>query len=222
MAALPYVAGALRIGYATSDEGDIAAGSRFFVSYTGGPPNSTDLNTLASDVAAAWATHMAPLVVEGDYLTAVTIEDLSSATAAIGTWTGSNEGSRSGDNNTASVCAVVNHQIGRKYRGGRPRTYLRAGSSSDLQTSNTWTTAFMTALLTAWEAWIAEILGVGSLSITLVDDINISYYEGFTVFMTPSGRARNIPTLRVTPLKDSITSSSIATKLGSQRRRLNV
>jgi hypothetical protein len=77
-------------------------------------------------------------------------------------------------------------------------------------------------VLSGWQAFVAAILAVSSLSITLSNVINISYFSGFTVFTTPSGRARNIPTPRLVPLKDPITGSLVNQKIGSQRRRLGV
>jgi len=222
MAPLPVVANVIKTEFRIADDASIDAGSRFFLKYSGGPPNSTDLNTLASDVASEWGSNLATYTYQNEHLISVVCTDLSSTTGAQGTWTGSNAGTAGGNQLPAGVCAVVNHEIARRYRGGRPRTYLRIGVDGDMSGTNQWSQAAIGNFLAAWEAWIAAILAVSGLSITLDDDVNISYYEGFTVFTTPSGRARNIPTLRTTPVVDLITSSTVAAKLGSQRRRLNL
>lgn len=223
MPPLPSPGNVLRVSCTWNDAGSIPAGSRFFLAYTGGPPNSTDLNTLAALVASEWSSNMASVTSAHDFFTGVVIEDLSSDTGAEGTWSGSNDGDRGGDLMPANACALVNHSIARRYRGGRPRTYVRAGTQSDMSGSNEWGSTFRTAMLTAWEGWIAGILAASGLSIALTNIINVSWFSGNLVFTTPTGRARNIPQLRTGgPIKDVITASTIAVKIGSQRRRLDV
>lgn len=222
MPALPSPGAVLRIEFTVGDNASIEAGSRIFVAYTGGPPNTTDLNTLATDVANAWETDLAPSVTTDESLHGVTIRDLSSDTGAVGTWAGTKAGGASGTPLTANVCVVVNHAIARSYRGGRPRTYVRMGNSASLTGTNEWSNTAQGDFLTAWQGFVAAILAVSALSITLTNIVNVSWYKGFTVFTSPSGRSRNIPTLRETPTVDVITNSSIAPKVGSQRRRLNL
>lgn len=223
MAPLPSPGNVLRVEFKIGDGASIEAGSRFFLSYTGGTPNTTDLNTLATDVATDWNTHMASVTASTDSLHGVTITDLSSDTGAVGEWTGTHSGTGAADTLQASICAVVNHQVGRRYRGGRPRTYLRCGGTGDLSTPSQWLTDSAATFLSSWEAWIAAILATTGLSITLANIVNVSWYEGYTNYISPSGRYRSIPKLRVGgPIVDDIVGSSIPTKLGSQRRRLNV
>ena len=224
MPALPSPGQVLRITFKTGDGASIEAGSRFFVTYgpSGTVPNGTDLNTLATDVANAWEAHLANSVSTEESLHGVEIVDLSSSSGAEGVWTGTKAGLNSAASLVASACAVVNHQISRRYRGGRPRTYVRMGTTSDLTGTNQWNGTFLSGALTNWEAFIAAVLATSGLSITLGDIVNVSFYEGFTTFTTPSGRVRNIPTVRATPKIDNITGSAIAVKLGSQRRRLNL
>jgi hypothetical protein len=214
----------LQVEFLTGDNADIEAGSRFFLTYTGGAPSAGDLNTLASDISTDYGTHMAPLLASSESLHNVTITDLSSDSGAVGEWTGTVDGTRSGTNLIASGAFLVNHQIDRRYRGGRPRTYVRGGVMGDLASghSNLWSDTFIAAALAGWEAWIAEILGTTGVGITLTNIVNVSWYKGNTVFTTPTGRARNIPVLRITPVVDVIVASTVATKVGSQRRRLDI
>jgi hypothetical protein len=216
------VPGALRIAFAINNGDSHLAGSRFFVNYTGGPPTADNLNTFATAVSAAWGSHLAPLTRVDEALETVNITDLSTDSAALGAWAGSIEGTRGGNDLVGNACAIVNHQISRRYRGGRPRTYLRCGVDGDLDQSNTWTSDFQSAVLTGWQAFVADILSTTGIGIALVDDINISYYSGNRVFTGPTGRARNIPIPRATPLVDPIIDSSVSHKVGSQRRRLDL
>jgi len=222
MPPLPTPGDVLRVQFYSTDDASRQAGSRFFVNYTGGTPGSGTLTTLASSIASEWATNIAPIVHSNEDLVKVVITDLSSDTGAEGVWDGSHAGGLGGPELIASACVVVDHQILRRYRGGHPRTYLRAGDATKLATMNEWTTAFQTVALAAWEAWIAAVLATTVGGITLNNIVNVSWYSGNTVFMTPSGRARNIPKLRVTPLVDEVQSSTVLLKVGSQRRRLDI
>jgi hypothetical protein len=210
------------VEFVTGGDASRSAGSRFFLSYTGGAPSAGDLNTLAGDVGSAWGTHIAPRVPNTESLESVTITDLSSDTGAVGVSTTAVAGTNSGFPLIASAAALVNHQVDRRYRGGRPRTYVRAGTQTDTTSRNEWGETFIGEMLTAWEGFISEILGETGVGITLTNIVNVSWYKGNTVFTTPTGRARNIPTLRTTPVVDPIVASSVATKIGSQRRRLDI
>jgi hypothetical protein len=70
----------------------------------------------------------------------------------------------------------------------------------------------------AWGTFIAAALTDG-VGVSLVSYVNISYYHGSTVFITPSGRARNISTPRATPIVDAILSHTTSQIVASQRRR---
>lgn len=226
MPPLPTPGAVLRVEFLMGINASIEAGSRFFLSYSGGPPNSTDLNTLATDIADSWESTVASQVSTTESLHGVTVTDLSSDTGALGVWTGTKAGAYSGGTPlTASVCAVVNHQTGVRYRGGHPRTYLRCGviDSEVLNGTNEWTSTFQASVTSVWEAWIAAILAVSTLSITLTNIVNVSWYQGVDT-STPPWRGPGYkypPKLRTTPRVETITGSSCALKLGSQRRRLN-
>lgn len=58
-------------------------------------------------------------------------------------------------------------------------------------------------------------------TLRLINQVNVSYYEGFEVVTDPvTGRSRNVPQLRPGgPVVDKITGFSINPKLGSQRLR---
>lgn len=227
MPPLPSPGPVLRCSFSAGTNASIEASSRVFIGYSGSAPSAGDLETLATAVSSAWGTHIAPQVSSAESLHGVTIIDLSSSSGNIGEWTGTVAGTRSGDELLASACMVLNHKIARRYRGGRPRTYLRCGVFSDLDGTNEWGAGFLSATLSAWEAFIAEVLATTGIGITSLQLLNVGYYDGNLVFTSPSGRARNIPQLRkvagvATPNVDSITSTAPATKVGSQRRRLDI
>jgi hypothetical protein len=215
----------IRVQFNTGTNASIEAGSRFFISYTGAAPTGGDLTTFSADVAAAWGTHINPLVDTTEALHGVICTDLATSSGAVGEWAGTIAGGLTGGAPLpANICAVVNHGIGRRYRGGRPRTYLRCGDddTSHVNGTNEWTTTFQGVILTGWQAFIAEVLAVSGLGFTPNKIVNVSWYNGNTVFTTSTGRARNIPKPRVTPLIDSILNSAVSIKLGSQRKRLDI
>jgi hypothetical protein len=217
------VAGALEVAFTINDTGSIDAGSRFFLAYTGTPPSVGDLNSLSSDTSGYWSATVNAVTRETESLRKVVITDLSADDAARGTWEGDYAGTLSaGDPLPSGTAACLNHTIARRYRGGKPKTFLRCGDTSYLSGTNEWTTGAATAILTQWQAWIADILAVSDIGITLTNIINISYVDGFTAFETPSGRYKNLPVYRTTPRIDTISDTAVAVKLGSQRRRLNV
>jgi hypothetical protein len=215
----------IKVAFETNTNAAINAGSRFFMRYSSGVPSGPDLATMAGAVSASWAANVAPIVDATESLVSVSCQDLSSDTGAEGTDTSVQNGTLTGGAPLpASTCAVVNHQIVRHFRGGRPRTYLRCGDDDTSHITGTyeWTTTFQGVILGAWEDWIAAILADGPYGgIVLTDIVNVSWYRGNAVIIGSTGRARNVPQRLVPPKVDSVTSSAVARKLGSQRRRLD-
>lgn len=225
MPPLPPPGKVIRVEFKVGTNASVEAGSRFFVTYTGGPCSAGDLNTFASDVATNWGVEIAPFVFTTEALHGVTCTDLATDVGAEGTWTGDIAGTdANGAELPANAAAVVNHHIARRYRGGRPRTYLRAGTTASLATGSTneWSTTFQNSLLTAWSAWVTYVGGRSYASFTVDGEANVSWFSGNTVFTTPTGRARNIPVKRAVPLLDPIVGSVVAAKVGSQRKRLDI
>ena len=219
MAPLPSPGNVIRVEQRNILQSPTSAGSRFFLSYTGNPPSSGALSALAGIVNAQWGVNIAPHVSIGDALELVSCVDLSSATGAAGEDTTVTPGQAAGNAPASEICVIVNHHITRRYRGGQPKTFLRMGMESDRLSETQWSTTSQAAFLTAWENYISAILNSTTSGISIQNLVNVSWYAGFTPFQTPTGRWRNIPKLRTTPVVDNIVSSSVNQTLGSQRRR---
>jgi hypothetical protein len=220
MPALPSPGQVLRVVMQMkSTDGDLDVVTRFFLAYTGTAPTVTDADTIAGDIEAAWAAHLAGNVSSVYTLYQVTVEDLSSTSGATGLWTGSTAGSRSGTALAAGAAFVLQKKISRRYRGGHPRGYLPFGVTTDLADQNTWSSSYPGAIATAWGAFTAALIGTVVNLTTLTHEVNVSYYEGFTNHTYPSGRVRAIPTLRATPIVDIISGYQGNPQVGSQRRR---
>jgi len=219
MPALPSVPKVVRVSVKQTLQEDTDVLNRFFIQYTGTAPTSTDLNTFSGATSAAWGTHMSPEQNTNISVTEVSCEDLSSATGAVGQSSLAQPGTRSGATLTAAVCLVLKLVIARRYRGGHPRTYLWVGSETDIATVQSWKATFVAEVEAAWVAFISEMASSVWTGGGSIQQVNVSYYEGFHNFTFPSGRTRPIPTLRSTPLVDVVTAIGGNQHIGSQRRR---
>lgn len=194
--------------------------NRFFMDYASGSP-PTSLNTMCTGIGTDWGTDMKALFGTPYTLTAVEAIDLASSTAPVGAIGTSVTGTRSGTRISASSCAIVRFHIGRRYRGGHPRAYLAAGTTSDLTTEQQWSAAFTAAVGSAWATFIGHVAARVNTAygISVSRHMNVSYYHGFTNVTYPSGRTYPRPTLRVTPVVDPVLSYTVNPHVGSQRRR---
>lgn len=218
--ALPAVPGVLqlKLKHGNTTIGDIL--STTYWAYTGSAPSSTALNTMASSVESAWASHLAGLLNTAMNLLEVEITDLSSATGGRGIWTGTTAGTRSGSAIPAGVATLYSLAIARRYRGGKPRMYLPWGVQGDLDGSVAWQPSFTSAALSDWNSFASAVIAAAPSGTTITSQANVSYYKGFTVVTNPvTGRSRNVPTLRATPVVDAVLSVSVNTNYASQRRR---
>lgn len=194
--------------------------SRFFLRYGGSAPTSAQLATFASTLNTAWSTNLKPLCQAQAALRRHDIEDLSSSTAAIGSAASLQGGTRTGTQLPGSTALVAAYQIARRYRGGHPRGYWPFGAEADLNSPQDWTAAFLTACTTGLNAYFAAAIAGGWTGAGTIDHVNVSYYNGFTVVTNPiTGRARNVPKLRTTPVVDTVTNVVARNILGTQRRR---
>lgn len=220
MPPLPNVNDVLRIALIGKYDNDVDVVNRVYISVTGGTP-PVSLNTMCSTIAGNWNTDLAAQAGVHFTLTEVDAEDLTSSTSPVGAITTSHIGTRSGGPLTGATCALLRFHIGRRYRGGHPRIYLPYGTDTDLTDVQTWTTAFLSGLTTAWTTFIGHVISAANTAyaVGVAAHINVSYYEGFTNITYPSGRIYPRPTLRTTPLQDDVLSYTANPKIASQRRR---
>lgn len=222
MPPLPPAGQVLRIGLQFTGESK-TFGSRFFISYSGGTPTAADCGAIATEVSTAWGSDFASLLSNNYALTAVSVEDLSSASGATGEWSGNVAGTRSGTNVPMNMTVTVDFTLARRYRGGKPKIFLPLGIAADQQSETSWTSALATSSGTAWSNFVNAIIATSGVSVSLGQHVNVSYYSGFTVVTSPTtGRSRNVPKLRSSPLVADITGHTGRTQMGTQRRRLRL
>lgn len=219
MAPLPTVPNALRADFRWSTSGDTDLLTHVFFKYSGGAPNATDCANFASDLVTAMEAEF------GQWSAAVTltecvVTDLSSHTGGQGSSSAAATGGITESPLSAGTCLLINFNIARRYRGGKPRVYLPWGASSTLTDRRDWSGTFLSDCDTSWTDFIAGATGLTSGSTTISGQINISYFSGFHVVTSPTtGRARNVPDRRTTPVVDDILGHSASARPGSQRRR---
>src|SRR5581483_1350868 len=193
MPPLPAVTNVIKASLEWSISSDVNARTGLFFEYSGSPPNNAACSAFASDIYAAFAANNGDWDVDTSLIGCEVI-DLSSVSGGVGIHSGSVPGSLSSPI-SGSSSVLANYLIARRYRGGRPRSYFPFGDASVVGNRQT------------WEA-------------TIITHVNVSYYDGFTVVTSPTtGRARNVPRLRTTPLVDTIVGFNVSTRIANQRRR---
>lgn len=220
MAVLPNVPGTLRVAMHFTVGGKPNCISRFFISYSGTAPTTADLNTFATAVRAAFNTNLKSLCVASVVLTSVEVTDLTTLSSAQGEDVTNVAGTRAGGGNVGSAALVISYDVSRRYRGGHARGYWPFGGASDVQTQQTWLAALQTAAQTGFAAFMTAVKAAGWTGAGTLGHVVVSYYQGSHVVTNPvTGRARNVPDLRASPLVSNINANLVRIGIGSQRRR---
>lgn len=209
----------LRVRMTGTDDAGNDWGTRFYLSYTGSAPTGANCATIATDIAAAWATDLASLVSTGITLTEVDVLDIATDSGLSGQWTGADAGTRSGNSLPVQCCFNVEYGIARRYRGGKPRAYWPFGTETDQHNMASWTTTLVTAVNTGIAAFFTAVQALSVGAVGTLTHVNLSYYKGFTNITNSSGRERAVPTYRATALHDNITGYFGKQVFGSQKRR---
>jgi hypothetical protein len=220
MPALPPVAQVLKFVWHWTVDGDPLAQTIGHWHYSGGPPTPTDCNVMGSNATSLSDSVFAAVCHNTVGVAKCQVTDLTSPTSAQGEGGSPWLGTESGSLLPPAASAIANYTIARRYRGGKPRNYFPLGVSGDLASTGLWSGTAITNFETAIVNFLAAMLTGVASGCTIDRHVNVSYFHGSTVVISPTtGRARNVPTLRGTPVVDTITGSSVASFVGSQRRR---
>lgn len=203
-----------------SDQQDMNVLNRLFFAYEGSTPTAAQLHTWLVSLVTPWNANVVDLYTSGVELLTTTATDLSVESGNRGTSTWDINGTRAGVGAPLGAPVLVNYQLTRRYRGGKPRNYLPLGDVSDLNDPGHWTTAFQAAVSGGWGAFLGAVVGSTVGGATITNHVNISYYSSFTnvPYGSPT-KYRRVPTPRATPLVDLISTYSVSLIPGSQRRR---
>lgn len=220
MPPLPPAANVIKIAIVGHIQNDLDVVTRFFMHYTGSAPTPAQLNTLATAISVAWTNRLQGLHTLDKNIDSITIEDLTSSTGAVGVWTGQISGTLAENPLPAGTALLLNYSVARRYRGGKPRQYLYVGSQARLSNPQFWVGAFLTTTLTDWGLFIGDIKAAPWAGATIDQQVNVSFYSGYTNFTGPTGRIRARSTPRVgAAVVDNIIATSANTRFASQRRR---
>ena len=192
---------------------------RLYFSYSGSAPTGPNCITLATDMAAAWATHVSPFLPANVTLNEVDVLDIATLSGLSGVWTGADVGGNSGPYNPWQCAMNIEFGIARRYRGGKPRCYLPPATEAGLADPSHWSAGTIASADAGFAAFIAEIAALSVGAVGTLTHVNLSYYKGFTNIANSSGRERAVPTYRAVATHDVITSYSLKPLVSSQRRR---
>lgn len=220
MPPLPNVPNVVKLALIFSDGVNNDIVTRLHYRYSGAAPSNASMLLFLDDVSGLFSADVVGAMFTGLSLIRLEGTDLTSPTAAQAAETVSVAGTRAGPPVAIDSAFVTSYVIPRRYRGGHARGYWPLGVAGDLLNPQQWLGSFVagvTASLDPFFAGIAAGPGLGSGALT---QVNVSYYHGFTVVTNPiTGRARNVPTVRGTPVVDTVTSRVDRLRVGTQRRR---
>lgn len=206
----------VRLDYIVSEA---LGGSRFYVLFTGTRPSGAVCTTIAGLISTAWADWIKPMVGGANALKEVDVLDITDDLGAFGIDSTEVIGSRAGETVPNQVAANTEFDLGRRYRGGKPRIFWPAGVYADEADDSHWTSGFVTEMNAASVGFFAQVSAISTGGTILSSHVNLSYYRGFTNIENTSGRMRAAPTYRAVALQDVVTGYATKTVLGSQRRR---
>lgn len=221
MAPLPFVAHALRADILWTDDADLDVLTRLHFAYAGDAPSAADCESIAANLWTAMETNPLDMAGPNTSLRGVDVIDLSGESAATGTHLDTSPGRSIGAGVLpAGVCALVNYQIARRYRGGKPRSYLPFGTGANIDTNGRWTSGFKTTLEANLDLFFAAAALITAGTTDLGGPISIGYYSGYdTPRPRSNGHLYYPPKPRTVPKVDPITGWTLNPKPGSQRRR---
>jgi hypothetical protein len=207
----------VRLDYTQTD--GFKGGNRFFLAYSASAPTAANCATLASDIAAAWATDIGGAISSDWALTEVDVLDIASDSGLSGQWTGSDAGTNTGTPLPAPTAINVEFDIARRYRGGKPRIFWPPATESELANMSTWDSTFVGTFNTGVTSFFAAIAALSIGAMGALSHVNLSYYQGFVNVTNSSGRTRAAPKYRPVATVDPISGYATKAEIGSQKRR---
>ncbi len=209
----------LRSRFIWNEGTDGEGGIRLYFSYAGSAPTAANCVTLATDFAAAWATHISPILGTNVTLNEVDVLDIATDSGLSGQVSVSDAGANAGPFLPWQCALNVEFDIARRYRGGKPRCFLPPAVASGLVDESHWSSSTLTSVNTGFAAFIAEIEALTVGAVGALAHVNLSYYKGFTNITNSSGRERAVPTYRAAALLDTVEGYATKAVVGSQKRR---
>lgn len=206
MPRVDHVPDVLKVEFLWNQDGLPAANVKY-VLYSGTPPTAAACAAIADSLGGAfWTETLWQYYAATTALEAVRVTDLNTVDGAVGSHAFAAPGTSVGVTLPAGCCALVNHTIARRYRGGHPRTYYPAPTTVAYSAPNAWASDFVTDLGSAEAAYALEASTFSDSGCEGVYNVNVSY-------VTDDAD-------RVAAVVDQITGSIVSGTIRTQRRRL--
>jgi hypothetical protein len=180
--------------------------------YSGGLPTGPDCADFADVLFTAWLTNFGPLMLTSATLERATCFDLSSSLGNQGDQVSHQVGSRGTAELPGSSAVLVKKSVGRRYRGGHPRSYVVAGIATDMADTSHWSSALVAAVTGGYQNVQGALNGHVHGATTLTTEVVVSYFDSVTVPIAPHRR--------VVPLVLPVTGVAAQPLLATQRRRI--
>lgn len=218
---LPDVPNVLRLRVLGSIEG-VPWNNIWYARYTGGPPSNAEVTDACAGLYDSyiaggsfrdfWYNHTSIEAVEGI--------DLSSSSGAVGISSVTTVGLATTQRPPADTSLLVKLFIARRYRGGHPRKYTPPLGGAYLVSQDQWDLGTITGIATAFGGALETNLFTTFGSITVTGLVSVSFYEGFTNYVKPSGRAAVRSNVRIAPIIDTVSGFETEQQIATQRRRV--
>lgn len=175
-----------------------------------GTATDADMLEIATQWQGAWETYWvnngSEFVSTDVELLYTTATDLTTPTSAFAQYTHTQAGN-SDERCSANDAILLSHNVGMRYRGGHPRTYVFGATNDNVADgSQTWLDTATAAALSAWEFAVADVLAGTYPVITDLAVGALSYFTGGA--------------LRVSPLFLPFVDTVVSSIIRSQRRRV--
>lgn len=212
MPALPAVPNVVRVAHeGTIDTYPWAGISHWRYVTSSGPLTSTQLEAALAKFVNSWRDNIRPALADSVIDSQVVGIDLTSSTAAVAVALDGDAGGHTEPIISPEACLLVTKPVGRRYRGGHPRTYWPGLSSYYVTTDHG--RSVDAATFAAIQARFATYYTDIPPAVTTDGDTNCSSWHEVSVSYHGGG------VLRTVPLVDDILSYNVHQVLATQRRR---
>lgn len=198
--------------------------NRHFFSFTG-TADVTDLKSFATAVKSAYDSLWYGSNAVSSSVTSVVCEavDLTTTSGNSAETTSAGQTGTGTPGCPGMTCVQIAWRIARRYRGGKPKTFLGGISISNSPNDDTVPAAVISDATNL--ANRLSTTGAGTVlttygSLVVTGLVNVSYYAGFTNYTKTSGREASRPTLRTSPVVDPVVAFLVDNTWHTQRRRM--
>lgn len=198
------------------------SGTRFYLRYTGTPPDGPTCSAFATTIASAAASAFSGHTHNSIAINEVDVLDITTTTGASGQAGSGVVGTLGNPPLPLSTAFNCEYGIAQRYRGGKPRGYFPLGDSGSLVDAAHWSETNRKTFETAVATFFDDVQTGAPTSMSTVQHTNVSFYDGINK-NSPPWRGEGYaypPAYRPVALTFDITGYFGKALLGSQKRRL--